>query len=554
MEEVERLVDEGVVDQAVLKARQIGAQPAELWRVVQKQIGRRRYDRASRLIEDLQLGANDPQSISDFVLRALVDSQFSIAVKWSLTLNGQRPNPQDCVAVAIQKDCVELALKYISELNLEGFDVAMLIDRLCQQENLAAARRYILRFNLEERFPPEAIVELMFQAGQWDNALSLINQIPKLKSTFSGLAFLERIVRARDWIASIRFAQQFGIPAQSTSVETLNPAQRTIVRMMIEGMVRDGKLYQAMRLVFAHQFQNEYQPVQLIRTMIKERQYAHALRFIKALNLDADFEDDVAKIQRERLRELGEFRNLMSLRKKNSRPALNDNEPKVVVAQLFLGARVFVRRLDGKLVLASNLASGMAPSTSPVDSQLRASDAHDDDDEEIVFASAPTAQAAHAGAPRGPPMQQGQHQPAYQGYPPPPMHAFRPGPGPGPNMIPSVPGFPHMVAPPPPFFPPVGASGPRLAPQPGFYPLQQFGGMAQMVPGPPHPPPVSHLLQHPSARGPTAHQFAGIERQQQVQHHRDQVAQKQEEHSLGADAKKSSQQQSRKVLMPSKLF
>jgi hypothetical protein len=264
------------------------------------------------------------------------------------------------------------------------------------------------------------------------------------------------------------------------------------------------------------------------------------------------------------LRDLIEFRKLMELRKRNSRtyPQPSSNvEQKVVVAQLFLGSRLFVPLPDGKKVLTTLLemlsSSADAKRASPVENPKPGDE---DEEEEIVFTKKPTTTDARKQSQAQPQFQLNQGQPV-GGVPGQHQQPQITGPfqRPHPNEV------RHQLHAPPPTQP---HEGQRPFPQPANVPFSgahfqmhipiQYGPAVTMpfnaallppVMGQTHTPVVPHFM--PFQLIPQQH-FASIQQQQTAENHRQQIAQKQQDSSLSLEPKKGTQQ--RKVLMPSQLF
>jgi len=97
-EHVALLVDRNDVAGAAALARSLPPNPAAYWRVASQQLAWRRFDRASRVVEELGLaparaGDAGTADLEAFVVRLVDDAQFALAMKWlpRSARRGRRP-------------------------------------------------------------------------------------------------------------------------------------------------------------------------------------------------------------------------------------------------------------------------------------------------------------------------------------------------------------------------------------------------------------------------------------------------------------------------------
>ena len=427
------LVDAGDVNEAVKAARALPPCPALYWAVARAQAGKRRFDRASRVVEEMGLGgggAADPtgEELRAFVVALVDDAQFALAMKW---LPKTDIPPDRAVNAMLAKGHLETALKYIADLKLDAlYDVGRVVADLVDQGNVAGAQRYVTRFGLEARFPPHVMVERMLAALQWDAALALAQASPpNVRAAFPASVVAARAVEARDWVSAIKLTHMAGVPLTAKSKADIPEPALNALRVLVRGLVQDKRLFLATRLVRDYRLEDEFPPVELVRSMVREHQFHHALRFMRVFKLQKEFEADMEMITKARERELVEFRR--GLRALRGRGAATP-DPNAVVTQSIVVSEVRLtpeqvavvqdaarvrRRNSMELASLSAVSSGVAA--------LRVNGG--EDDEEILLPLS---------------------QPTQQRPPPPPPSQFM--------MPPPPPHFP-FVGMPPPFYPPPGA-------------------------------------------------------------------------------------------------
>lgn len=379
------LVESGDVVEAAKLARACSAPPQRTWYLVASQVAQRRFDRAGRLVEELGLDS-PPMSpyLTDFVNALVERAQFALALKW-LPLT---PIPAvDIVRAMIKAGYIDTALRSISKLKLDPalFDVPNLIRALLDQGGpVSSAQSFVSAYGLEAQFPPEALVERMLAAAQWDAALAYVAINPRLKAAFPVDLVVRRAVAARDWVAALKYlTSHCGLPLSVSSKSDLSTSQLSLVRDLAEGLIRDRKLYFASRLVLTYKLEEEFPPSQLVSTMLREEQNHHALRFIRVWKLQNEFADQVATLERSRVRLLVDFRRLVdSLRGTGEkRRGVAGDVPIVGVA--------ITRTVLTTRVIGAPPTSGDALNARTVG---RAGDRDDADEDEILLPVAPVTQ------------------------------------------------------------------------------------------------------------------------------------------------------------------
>jgi len=251
-------------------------------------------------------------------------------------------NPTVVARSMLHAGHTEGALRLIAEHNLgKDFEVSSLVGHMIHRDNnVAGAQRFIAKFGLEAVFPVQTLLDRALATGQWDFALSLISANASLRGRMDAKGVLENAVAARDWVAAAKLASQIGLPATSTP-ETLNPTMAGVLKRMVEGMIKDSRLFMAMRLILAHKLDGAFPPRALVANMINQRQFEHALRYVRLLRLEQDFAEQLPEIHRSRAHALVAFRNLVKSLRAKAPPTADDVDPGpfYIMGRVPLGSR-----------------------------------------------------------------------------------------------------------------------------------------------------------------------------------------------------------------------
>jgi len=339
------LLDQGALDGAcrvVDVLRPLApATEAGVWRVLFDLVQRKRVDIVHRAVQQFKLGGF---GLAHYCALLLAQGQFSLALSFVNNPEAQ-VNPTVVARSMLHAGHTEGALRLIAEHALgKDFEVSSLVGHMIHRDNnVAGAQRFIAKFGLEAVFPVQTLLDRALATGQWDFALSLISANASLRGRVDAKGVLESAVTARDWVAAAKLASQLGLPATSTP-ETLNPAMAGVLKRMVEGMIKDSRLFMAMRLVLAHKLEAAFPPRALVASMVNQRQFEHALRYVRLLRLEQDFAEKLPEIHRSRAQALVAFRSLVKSLRAKAPPTADDVDPGpfYVVQRVPFGARRLV--------------------------------------------------------------------------------------------------------------------------------------------------------------------------------------------------------------------
>lgn len=376
------LVEENRLEEAaeLLRNGPARSNDDDIWRLVFWQLSRSRFDRASNLLRavwDMLSVAEMTQPLIRFISTLLANSHLALAVQWSGMLTQlnprNRPHVVDCITYAADKLSVDLALKSIADLQLEGqFNLPQLVFKLVQQGNLVAARKWSVRFGLEAEFPLDELCERMLALRQWDNYLT-VKQLANQKRV--PIDFIKRVILARDWSSVAKY-----VATQQGNA----PEQHELLLFMVLEMTRDGRFVMAIKQVFASAFLQTVpgvSPEAIVSRMVKVGDPS-ALRMMQVLGLqpqDVGGQALVDGLHRQREQDLRKFRDLVKLRAKRRGRAASTTGPMLVTASEVLGTHVCVQT---RPVLRAMTIQGLYDKLA-----LKAADA--DEEEEILFVAQP---------------------------------------------------------------------------------------------------------------------------------------------------------------------
>lgn len=349
-----------------------------LWEIVYEQIAKRRFDRATRVVEEFRLATPPPAPLApdavaksssappptttipetpyeiEFINRLIREEEFALALRWVKDADRK----VGVLSYALRSDVrrhAEMALRVISEDRanlLPRFDVTKLIDVLIREnENLSGAQKYISAFGIKgsSDYAPETILERMLMAGQWEAAQAQARVFPALlRDKLSWEVLARRMCEKKDWPACLNHVQGvFGslgsslrpsggpplggsVASATTTTKdsstaaaaaTTQQKYRPVLISIVEGMIRARRLFLAMRLVLAYRLEPEFPPPVLVATMIDEQQFHHALRFVRVLGMESQFASRMEEMRRARIASLVEFRRMLAGRRQDLREA-----------------------------------------------------------------------------------------------------------------------------------------------------------------------------------------------------------------------------------------
>jgi len=301
-------------------------QQDQLQDVVETYLKQRRFELAARALSKAP-GEWTPALLARFLSELLLRKQYRLAVTWIQRLQSTEAKqalgaaaqnyeelcwtPSALVKRMVTAGDLDDALKFIKEIGLQGdFDVKALIDGMLSRAQYKRGLDHIKQFQLERQFSTLELMNGMLQANDWEVAIKFANEVPALWDHFPKEEVVKRMITARDWPSAVSYIKTFNLSEDKSN--------SSVIVALVRAQIASSELYKAMKNVIKYKIEGVFSPKNLIQTMIDCKQHEHAIRFMKMLHLEQEFQSEMPRIHSDRIADVKAFRLRMKRRREEA--------------------------------------------------------------------------------------------------------------------------------------------------------------------------------------------------------------------------------------------
>ena len=323
---------------------------------------KRRFEAAANELRKHNL-LNDAQALNQFLATLIGASQYRLA--FNLVEKSSAVacawTPHAIVNAMISTGHFDQALRYIEKYRLgSAIEPQSIIEKILRRGDVRLALPHIKIFCLEHIYTPGAMIEQCVQQCEWDMAIKLLrdsrqhDDFKAISAKFPPENLIERMIKARDWVAALRFLHQFGYGVQlveddedlveereSDDAKKKEPikSHQSLYIDLIKGLVADRQLYIAMRCVLKYRLESEFPLATVLAAMVQTNQFQFAIRFSKLLHMEHVLDGDARqRIHWERLKMMNNYRALAGRLSAQLRESRQGKHPDIMTTKaIYLG-------------------------------------------------------------------------------------------------------------------------------------------------------------------------------------------------------------------------